>query len=58
MALFVRHFANYDKTQLDLSKEEDYRLLDVLKYIQYLLSIPPLFCFNSHWRVNFGWSRS
>ena len=35
MALFVRHFANYDKTLLDLSKEEDYRLLDVLKCIQY-----------------------
>ena len=35
MALFVRHFANYDKTQLDLSKEEDYGLLDVLKCIQY-----------------------
>ena len=35
MALFVRHFANYDKTLLDLSKEEDYGLLDVLKCIQY-----------------------
>ena len=35
MALFVRHFANYGKTLLDLSKEEDYRLLDVLKCIQY-----------------------
>ena len=35
MALFVHHFVNYDKTPLDLSKEEDYRLLDVLKCIQY-----------------------
>ena len=35
MALFVHHFANYDKTLLDLSKQKDYRLLDVLKCIQY-----------------------
>ena len=45
MALFVRHFANYDKTQLDLSKEEDYRLLENIfnifyLYVLYFVSTP------------------